>query len=274
MNLRLFLFLTSLYTVFAFCTYALDYGWWISLLGASLILAFGKFALGAGWRTHLGLAVPKRDLVFAVISFIALCLVFGVYIFYQVKTYELVFYWYWQLDVPFYHLHTLAQVFSEEIALGGIPLLWLARIINASSSQKTLLNQHGKVIVAAVLFAVIFSFLHFALYAWSPFIPKTSMQLSALSLFSLFCVGVIRNLLIVWRAHIAYALSLHLAWNVFFFGGMVFRGNSQVDEIELFNLILGKPQVALLLTLITAVILFVILRSPKLRIVSNQPKAL
>jgi hypothetical protein len=259
-SVHIFLVIT-LYIVFAVFTYAPDYGWWISLLGSAIMLIVGKLAFAAEWRSKLGLAVPKREIAIAAIVAAALGFVFALFIFRQLELSQLAFFWWWERNVPFYHLHTCAQVFNEELALGGIPILWFAKKLRSASSSHKSANPNVTLIAAACLFAFVFSLLHFALYAWSPFVPKSTVELSVISFFSLCCVGILRNLLIVWRGHIAFALALHLAWNSIFFGGMVLRENAQVNETELFNLTLGNPTFAVLLASVTVAVLFVTLRN-------------
>jgi hypothetical protein len=255
-SVHIFLVIT-LYIVFAVFTYAPDYGWGISLLGSAIMLIVGKLAFGAEWRSKLGLAVPKREIAVAAVVSAALGFVFALFIFRQLELSQLTFFWWWERNAPFYHLHTFAQVFNEELALGGIPLLWFAKKLRRASSSQKSANPNVTLIATACLFAIVFSLLHFALYAWSPFVPRSATELSVVSLFSLCCVGMIRNLLIVWRGHIAFAFALHLAWNSIFFGGMVVRENAQVNETELFNLTLGNSTFAVLLASVTVAMLFV-----------------
>jgi hypothetical protein len=130
-----------------------------------------------------------------------------------------------------YYLHTFAQVFNEEVVLGGLPLIWLRR---KAGKQKS--------IVVIVALALTFAMLHYALYTWSPFVShSTNIRLSSLALGSLALVGILRSTLILKYQHIGFSFALHLAWNLTFFGGRFLSGDRQLDETERFNILLGQP---------------------------------
>ena len=213
-------------------TYAPDYGWWVALTGSALIIAGGKVAWPTAWRQWLGLDFGRREaccaaMVLVATAGVALALIFAIASAAALRYDAL-----WaQRGDRVHYLHNAAQTLNEEMVLGALLLGTMRRALRGRSW-----------LAIAILAAAVFSAMHFAFYACRVVGDWNHGHLSALTLASLFLVGVIRNTLILRTGHIAYAWALHLGWNAIFFGGGFYnRAGWPLNEPDRFNQFLGSP---------------------------------
>lgn len=222
--------IASAYVTFALLTYIPDYGWWPSLGGTALMIWICRHWLGDDWRKRLGLSGVSGEWLRSAYLFFVLLLTFALYGKFILEENALRYYSNYEIGISAYYLHTCAQVFNEEIALGAIPLLCTTQTLNVRIR-----------IILGLVLALFFPLLHLLLFEWSPFVTGTQVPLSGLSLLSMFFVAVIGNSLILRRNHLGFTIALHLAWNILFAGGIVSGDRGALNETELFNLTIGNP---------------------------------
>lgn len=219
-----------IYIIFVFLTYIPDYGWWPSLAGSALMLFICRRWLGNGWKECLGLSGSWFEWFSAVGLFLVLVTAFSLYGNFILEKEQLRFDSNYHLGFSGYYLHTCAQVFNEEVALGSIPLLCTQRALSIRSR-----------LLLGLLLSALFPLLHLVTFHWSPFVTDYQNSLSGLSLVTLLLAGFVRNSLLLRRNHLGFTLAFHLAWNILFTGGVVSGQHGTLDEIELFNLTIGTP---------------------------------
>ncbi len=156
----------------------------------------------------------------------------------------------------FRSVHIFFQAVNEEILYGFLPLFAL---------KKRVRND----LLLASLVGLIFSFLHYWLYALSPFRYQTYV-LAPFTLFNLFLVGLIRNFLILRFEHVAYSVALHFAWNFHFFGWIYMENDQPMSEPRLFDLLLGWPFLTLLLLSFLVIFLFKLKKSEKINVSPHE----
>lgn len=237
--LVIFLLLTYLLTSYNASIFPLR-----SLLGSLVIILIGRAAWPITWKDRLGLRIQFRELALAIA--LALPLMFIFYWFVQSITvaqnvgYLSPISRYGILN-PVY-LHTLGQTLNEELILGALLLTTLSRSFSRI-----------RPLAIAALVAAGFSLLHFAFYAWIV-VPENSGLLTAGTLFVLFALGLLRNTLILKTNHIAYAWCLHLSVNMVGLWGLYTATDGhELNEPEIFNLILGSPGMIILAGLIVLI---------------------
>ena len=141
------------------------------------------------------------------------------------------------------YYHDIFYILNEEIVIGAMLLF-------------SLVNQRKiRPIIASIGLAVFFSLIHFVFYKW---MMRDRGILEITTLLTLFCVGFVRNSLILWTGHIGYSWALHFGWMVIMFGSMHIdlNTNLRVAEPNRFNLYLGSIEM-LIISIIIAGLSFV-----------------
>lgn len=220
-----------------------------ALIGSVLIGVIARMAWPARWKDQLGLRMPLQDGLWAIaLAPILMSLLYGV-----VKTIanaQDIFYqpaWSQYGIFDSLYLHTLGQTLNEEMLFGALILY----------AMRCKFNQ-GYLLPIAALVAACFSLLHYIFYRWIV-LPGYSGILTLGTLFVLFAIGVLRNVLILRKNHIAYAWSLHFSINLVGLIGLYrFSNGRKLCEPEVFNFILGS-QAAILLSLVVLVAVYLYL---------------
>jgi membrane protease YdiL (CAAX protease family) len=228
----------------------------LSLLGSISILLIGRVLWPASWKHRLGLKFKMRSLLLAFVCIPPLILLFCAAVRSVAKSQD-VFYLspfqqYGFLDLKY--LHTIGQTLNEEMILGALVL-------------SSLHNRYPAIhlLWIAAFTAVVFSLLHYAFYSWMVG-PDEVGRLTSGTLFTLLAIGLLRNALIIRAGHIAYAWSLHLAINLVGLWGLFRDGwGNELNEPEVFNLILGSPNLILLALFTLPVCVFLLVSAPTLR---------
>ncbi|MEN8151620.1 MAG: CPBP family glutamic-type intramembrane protease [Planctomycetota bacterium] len=226
-------------------TYNPHWGWWISGLASTVILALGILAFGNRWPERLGLSTGARGaLVFLAATAVALpASIFLIDL--VARDAGVSFSAAGILDNTTSLAFTLGQTFNEEVVIGALLLLTLDRRFPA---------RRGPIAVGV---AALFACMHVALYA-SPhrviLYGAEPFVLDPLTILSLFAVGVLRNNAILARGDIALAWAIHLAFNIPFFVGHIWSadGDPPLTEPEQFDAILGHPWMAALTVVLAA----------------------
>ncbi|KQC14342.1 MAG: hypothetical protein APR63_05755 [Desulfuromonas sp. SDB] len=217
------------------------WGWILSLLASVLIIIIMKFRDPDSWKKNLGICLQKMDLLkFLVVTVL---LVIGSYILiyhlseishYSFKPELLNYKSFYSVSTPFHqiiagYIYFFPETFNEEILVGAFLLLGLQRSIKKLNPT-----------IIAVSIALFFSLMHQALYVFSSMQFKTSLTL--LTLFSLFFVGVLRNVLILKTGKIVYSWALHLSFNfVFLPGFFINKSTGEIaNEPQRFNIVFGN----------------------------------
>jgi len=214
------------------------WGWNLSLLASILIIFIIRYRDPIDWKQKLGINFKRSDLLVFFITTIALLITsyFLVDLVSNNKGYsfkpKLIYYKdYVSPDFPFLpilgaYIYYIPETFNEEILIGALLLMGLER-----SFKK--LNKN--IIVIGI--ALIFSFMHQALYRWSPVQPGILLTFTTIA--CLFFVGLLRNVLILKTRKIAYAWAIHLSFNLIFFSGFFvsITNNRIAMEPEEFNIV-------------------------------------
>lgn len=218
------------------------WGWHLSLLASILIILTIKVRDPDSWKQKLGIDFNFKDiLTFAVttmllvvVSFFVVSFVTSHYSGYSFQPQLLHYQTYFGSDFPFAavlssYLYYIPETFNEEMLIGAFLLFGIQRKTGLSPT------------VIAILVAFLFSFMHQALYKWSPVQPGTLLTTS--TIVTLFSVGVLRNALIFKTGNIAYSWAVHLSFNLIFFAGLYVHDINQTfaTEPEKFNLVFGNP---------------------------------
>jgi len=227
--LRIATGVSLLVAAFLCLTYVPAPGWWVSPAGSALIVAAGRLAWPRTWRQWLGLSFDAGQARRAGLLLV-LTLAGSLSLILPIAGSRGII---WR---PFFaesrtwlrHFHTAGQTLNEEIVLGAVLLAALRPIFRGRP-----------LLVLAVTVAAAFSALHRVFYRCV--LPPNRGNLAAMTLGSLFLVGVIRNHLILRSGHIAYSWALHLGWNAVFFRGEFADADVRLNEPACFNLFLGSP---------------------------------
>lgn len=136
-------------------------------------------------------------------------------------------------------LHTFFYSLNEEIIMG-------AMLLKGIKHRWTNLED-WKISVGV---ALIFSIIHFVFFKW---IFLNSGNLNLTILFSLFCVGILRNNLILKTGHLGYSWAIHFGW-VFPMLGCWHLNKTQenyLTDFERFDLYLGNYTTAVIIAFLT-----------------------
>jgi membrane protease YdiL (CAAX protease family) len=208
------------------------------LIGSFLIVIIARAIWPGHWKDWLGLRIPSRAAVQAIL--LALILILSLYwmvrfiasaedITYQASIVE-------HGILSLTYLHTLGQTMNEEMLFGALILFAMRRHFVKASP-----------LLIASLVALLFSLLHFIFYAWIVFPPNSGL-LTVGALFVLFAIGMLRNTLILRTGNIAYSWSVHLSINLVGLLGLYrFANGVELTEPQIFNDILGS-QLAVILS--------------------------
>jgi membrane protease YdiL (CAAX protease family) len=208
----------------------------LALLGSMIIAGFAWINWRAEWKNKLGLSIPPRDAVLAMLSAPVLMILF----------YGLIVTIAAMQDITYLspvskhgllsaaYLHTLGQTLNEEMLFGALILFALQRRIGS-----------GRSLQITLVVALIFALLHYVFYCWIV-VSENRGVLTLAALFVLFAIGVARNSLILKANHIAYAWSLHFSINMIGLVGVTrFLNGTELTEPQVLNRILGSPYAVL-----------------------------
>lgn len=217
------------------------WGWNSALIATVSILVIFRLRDPLEWKQKLGIDFKRADWVGFCITTISLLIIsyFIVNNFSEINGYSFrpkIFYYkdFVPPDFPFFpilgdYLYYFPQTFNEEIFIGALLLMGIQRYF--MKLDKTII---------AIGVALIFSLMHQALYKWSPVQPD--LLLSLQTIFSLFFVGILRNVLILKTRKIAYSWAIHLSYNMVFFSGFFINNMTTefASEAERFNIVFGN----------------------------------
>lgn len=244
----LFLYLGNFFLSYSYSIENLGLGFWGSSLGTIYICSFLSLFYRGFSLKNFGISFNKKELTIALVTLIILFGVSYVFIKFRCESLGLI------LDRKnlftvagktvsgFQAIHIFFQALNEEVLYGFLPLFTLKKYFKND-------------LLLASLVGLLFSFLHFWLYALSPFRYETYF-LAPFTLFNLFLVGLVRNFLILRFKHVAYSTALHFSWNFHFFGWLYFENDQQISESRRFDLLLGWPVLTLLLLSFLALFLY------------------
>jgi membrane protease YdiL (CAAX protease family) len=138
----------------------------------------------------------------------------------------------------------LFQSLNEEIFFRGVLLALLVRRL-----RRPLLTSAG--------LAAVFAAAHYLLYR---FPNPLHVSLSWAALVTLFCVGLAMNNLFLAAGHIGFAWAFHAGWNVIWLPATVFdaRSGQRLREPEIFDRMLGTPQMVVISAAAAAISLVVL----------------
>ena len=224
------------------------WGWNFSLLASVIIILIIKYRDPENWKQKLGIDFNGKD-IFGFLITTAVLIVISFYLVdYVAKLGNYSFkpriFNFRRIIDPDCPLHTvlgtyayyIPETFNEEMLIGAILLMGLERRFEK-------LNRN----IIAISVALIFSFMHQALYKYSPYQP--GILLTATTISTLFFVGILRNVLILKTRKIAYSWAIHLSFNLVFFAGFFVNMSTGdfASEPERFNIVFGSI-IMLLLT--------------------------
>ena len=229
------------------------WGWFLSIFASILIILIMRFRDPESWKRKLGICFQKFDFLKFLIITVLLVVISAALISYlaEIQNYsfkpEICFFRdYYSNSTPFHrilagYIYFIPETFNEEILVGAFLLLGLQRSIKKLNPT-----------IIAVSIALFFSLMHQTLYVFSSMQFKTSLTL--LTLFSLFFVGVLRNVLILKTGKIVYSWALHLSFNLVFLPGFFINKSTGeiANEPQRFNIVFGNYPM-LILTGILAV---------------------
>ncbi len=225
---------------YGFLSYYYFGGWWNSSAGTLLILIFSYLAWGGDFLHKTGLAIDVRtvckSMFLAIVVFFGSLLVmrfiaakFGI----QIRMTN------WRN-----YYHDIFYTLNEEIVLGALILFFLT-------------GKAGlKPVVASVILAICFAFIHYVFYRW---IFNDRGVIGTLTLVTLFMVGFIRNTLILRTGHIGYSWALHFGWMAVMFGSMHVDpvSDRMLSEPLRFNMYLGSAAMLVITAIIAALLMFI-----------------
>lgn len=127
--------------------------------------------------------------------------------------------------------HVLFYTLNEEIIIGALLLKGIQQRLKKSPEW-----------IISVGTALVFTIIHFVFFRW---IFLNSGNLTAVTLLSLFAVGVVRNNLILRTGHIGYSWALHFGWVYMMLGYSHFdqAGNVFLNDFERFGIYLGDLRI-------------------------------
>ena len=198
-------------------------GWWNSSVGSLLIILFSYLIWDKDFLKHIGLQLDLKSIVKSIIL-AGIIVIFALLIMKNiaVKNNVMISYTNWR---DYYH--DIFYILNEEIIIGAMLLFSLVN------------KRKIRPLIASIGLAVFFSLIHFVFYKW---MMRDRGILEITTLLTLFCVGFVRNSLILWTGHIGYSWALHFGWMVIMFGSMHIdlTTNLRVTEPNRFNLYLGS----------------------------------
>jgi hypothetical protein len=218
------------------------WGWHFSLIATVFIIFLMKVRDPNDWKQKLGIDFTFKDILsfvltailLVVVSFFVVSFVTSRYSDYSFQPQLLHYQTYFGSDFPFAavlsnYIYYIPETFNEEMLIGAFLLFGIQRKTSLPPS------------VIAALVAFVFSFMHQALYKWSPVQPGTLLTTG--TIFTLFSVGVLRNVLILKTGKIVYSWAVHLSFNLIFFAGFYVHNVNQsfASEPEKFNIVFGNP---------------------------------
>jgi membrane protease YdiL (CAAX protease family) len=209
-----------------------------ALVGSLLIAIIARAAWPRHWKDRLGLRIPSRAVIQAIVlaPILILSLYWMVRVIADIQniTYQSPIAEHGVLSLAY--LHTLGQTLNEEMLFGALILFSMRRTFAKISP-----------LLIASLVALAFSLLHFIFYAWIVFPPNSGI-LTVSALFVLFAIGMLRNTLILRTGNIAYSWSVHFSINLVGLLGLYMLENGiELTESQIFNHILGS-QLAVILS--------------------------
>lgn len=217
------------------------WGWNLSLLATILIILIFRNRDPEHWRERLGIHFSIRDGAGFVMTSMLL-LIAG---YYFVRTLSRTDGYLYIPKIIHYATHSapdgtvlavlgeylyyIMQTLNEEMLMGAVVLMGLERSFKYSNRN-----------AIAIVVALVFSLMHQAMYVCSPVQPD--MALETRTLLSLFCVGLLRNVLILKTRKITYAWAIHLVFNLIFFPGIFIDRETDrwASEPERFNIVFGQ----------------------------------
>ena len=145
-------------------------------------------------------------------------------------------------------LHTFFYSVNEEIIMGALVLKGIKYRWGKINNWKI-----------SVGVALGFSLVHFVFFKW---IFLNTGNLNFLILLSLFCVGILRNNLILKTGHIGYSLAVHFAWvfPMLGYSHLYPLNRHYLTDFERFDIYLGDYR-TVIIVLILAIISFFLLNT-------------
>lgn len=238
-KLKRYLLFTLLGLSFGFLNYLYFGGWWNSAVETILIIFISFLIWNKDFLKRTGLQLDFKTVIKSVILavFISICSLLIIKYLARQNNIRILF-TNWRE-----YFHDIFYILNEEIVVGALLLF-------------ALVNK-GKIkpIIASIGLAFIFSLIHFIFYKWL-MIERGIIGVPAL--FTLFCVGLIRNNLILQTGHIGYSWALHFGWMVIMFGSwhVYADTNLRVTEPVRFNTYLGSMEMLLISTILAGLSLF------------------
>lgn len=143
-------------------------------------------------------------------------------------------------------LHTFFYTLNEEIIMGAL-------VLKGIRFRWKKLND-WKISVGV---ALCFSLIHFLFFKW---VFINTGNLNFLILLSLFCVGILRNNLILKTGHIGYSWAIHFGWVFPMLGCSHFNKIDKyyLTDLERFDIYLGDYRTTII-TLLLAIVSFFLL---------------
>jgi len=135
-------------------------------------------------------------------------------------------------------IHTFFYTLNEEIIMGALLLKGIKYRWKEIENWKI-----------SVGVAFVFSLVHYLFFKW---IFLNSGSLNVFILFSLFCVGILRNNLILKTGHLGYSWAIHFAWVLPMLGHLHLQTNNKyyLTDLERFDLYLGDYRTAIITSLL------------------------
>jgi len=210
-------------------TYNLFPGWWFSLMGTVLVLGFAYLAWPTAWAARTGVRIDRRVALVVPGLYLATAALGAVLVRCAASADGVAITPVWELD-GFWSLvaYSAGQTFTEEIVLGAL-------LLGAVSYRWQ--GTHRVVISVAV--AAVFALFHVAFYGFRPEDMVNQGWLGPMTIVAVFAVGVLRNNLILGSGHVWFAWAVHFGWNTVFIHNAYEAGTRNLNEPEVFNLVLG-----------------------------------
>jgi hypothetical protein len=143
-------------------------------------------------------------------------------------------------------LHTFFYSLNEEIIMGALLLKGIRFRWRKVKDWKI-----------SIIVALGFSIIHFVFFKW---IFLNAGNLNFLILLSLFCVGILRNNLILKTGHIGYSWAIHFAWIYPMLGSQHFKSPDKyyLSDFERFDIYLGDYRTVIITALLASISFFLL----------------
>ncbi|MCU0436855.1 MAG: hypothetical protein MUC49_03010 [Raineya sp.] len=215
---HIFLVLT-LYLIYFLFSYNVFDGWYYSSIGSIAILTIGSYIWGTNFLNTLGL-LNVRLLLFSFLIFFPATSFANFLGSYLAKTNTIEIISKTQLFKAYFH--NFFYTFNEEVLLGAIPIYWLQKHLKLHP------------INATFLLAFYFATFHVIFYL------SSDISLHEITFISIFTSGLVRNMMIIQQKSILGSWMIHFVWANFLWGNSHFLQESELTEIQAFEVYLGN----------------------------------